>query len=262
MLAAPRAGFLPRQFISAAVSLIIVLAGAGSALGGAQETGTEPEIPHFREISALSELKHSFDSDAEFSIGGGAAAFDCDGDKDADLFVAGGNAVAGLFRNMYEPGTPLKFENISVNLGLRDADSRRASGGYALDFDNDGDVDLFVMRFGQNWLLENDGNCNFAVSEQAALPQMDERTTAFAAGWMNEGPFPDLFVGNHVTPAQEPGATGQCDASYVHVPVEGDAPDYSRVKPLAPSYCPLSYLLVDWSGHGRFDLRASNDITA
>jgi hypothetical protein len=41
-----------------------------------------------------------------------------------------------------------------------------------------------------------------------------------------------------------------------------DSLDYSEVRPLAPSYCPLSYLLVDWSGHGQFDLRAANDMTA
>jgi hypothetical protein len=266
MVAAPRSNASPRLFALAVFGLSALLAVPGATPGFAQnqapDQAPEPQIPQFREVAGKSGLQHVFDSDAEFSVGGGAAGFDCDGDKDTDLFLAGGNGSAGLFRNMVAPGKPLRFENISKNLGLSAPDYRRVSGGYPLDYDNDGDLDLFVMRFGNNRLLKNDGACNFTPADDAGFPEMDERTTAFAAAWLKNQPFPALFIGNHVNPAQEPGTTGQCAASYVHLPPDAEAPDYGGIRPLTPSFCPLSYLLVDWSGHGRFDLRAANDMAA
>jgi hypothetical protein len=261
---------LPRLFASAAagfcVTLAILLAGPAIAQDSAeqaqQDVAPEPVIPRFEQVAGQAGLQHRFDSDAEFSIGGGAAAFDCDGDKDADLFIAGGNAAAGLYRNVGDPGSAPRFEGIPDNLGLNDAEIRRVSGGYALDYDNDGDLDLFVMRFGVNRLLRNDGDCKFSVTDSVGLADLNQRTTAFAAAWLPGAAYPTLFVGNHVNPAPEPGATGQCGESYFLLPGTGPNPEYDRKRPLVPAYCPLSYLMVDWSGRGSFDLRAANDASA
>ena len=42
----------------------------------------------------------------EFFVGGGVAAFDCDGDRRPDLFMAGGAGPAALYRNRSATGRP------------------------------------------------------------------------------------------------------------------------------------------------------------
>ncbi len=255
----------PRGLLFLRVSALVV-AGSVAALAmtpiAAQDSADDLDVPRFVEIADAAGLRHTFESDAEFSIGGGAAAFDCDNDHDADLFIAGGNAPAGLFRNLSEPDTPLRFKNISAMLGLDDTGIRRISGAYPIDFDNDNDLDLFVLRFGANQLLENDGKCNFSIAGgKAGIPDTDDRTTAFAATWRMGNDSPVLFIGNHAAPAPEPGKTGACAPSYVVQTTDGQ-PDQAEIQPIAPSFCPLSYLLIDWSGRGQFDLRTANDLTA
>ncbi len=252
MLAAPRRPNLQRIFALAALSVFVLPASSAN---------DDLAVPRFVEIAEASGLRHVFESDDQFDVGGGVAAFDCDGDMDADLFLAGGNARAGLYRNVSEPETFVRFADISDALGLDDVDARLVSGAYALDFDNDGDDDLFVMRFGENWLLKNDGQCNFSIANgEAGIPESGDRTMAFSAAWRSDSARPDLFVGNHVAQGIENGGAARCGASHVLQFPASDDPAPVRRVPIAPSFCPLSYLLVDWSGHGQFDLRAANDL--
>jgi enediyne biosynthesis protein E4 len=73
----------------------------------------------------------------------GAAAADYDNDGDTDLFVAGVGARQ-LYRN-----SGGKFEDVAAAAGLTNEPKEWAVGGGWFDYDNDGDLDLFVVNYVQ-----------------------------------------------------------------------------------------------------------------
>ncbi len=88
-----------------------------------------------------------------------AAWGDYDGDGDPDLFVgfAGGSPVTALYRN----DGPKGFTEVSAEVGLR-IDSGVPRQASWIDYDNDGDLDLFIaFRDGPNRLFRNDGPNGF-----------------------------------------------------------------------------------------------------
>src|SRR5262245_44338234 len=60
--------------------------------------GGRPAVPHFVEVAAEAGIDHTYDGDFDYFVGGGVAAFDCDGDGLQDLFFAGGSEPAALYR--------------------------------------------------------------------------------------------------------------------------------------------------------------------
>ena len=109
-------------------------------------------------------------------MGGGAALFDMDNDGDLDLyFVQSGNPLSPadkqpgnrLYRNRGDGG----FEDVTAGSG---ADVAGYGMGVAAgDFDNDGDVDLYVTNLGRNILLKGDGRGHFAdVTAKAGVAEL------------------------------------------------------------------------------------------
>ncbi len=108
---------------------------------------------------------------------GGAAAGDCDGDGDIDLFITYGNTGGPddgggpnrLYLNqLVERGNGLLFEDIAeaagvANTRLDGKGNDRHSGPAFADMDGDGDLDLFVggIYSDPSRIYENDGNCAF-----------------------------------------------------------------------------------------------------
>ncbi len=159
----------------------------------------ETDFPRFQNIAPrLGVATHGF--------AGGVVADDLDGDGLIDLMVSDlstGGAIRVL-RNAGEPG----FVDVSAVAGLREI-----TGGLNLthaDYDNDGDVDVFVQR-GAWWratgtwpnsLLRNEGDFRFVdVTYLAGLAGdgLDSPTqTAAWADYDNDGDL-DLYVGNETT---------------------------------------------------------------
>ena len=159
----------------------------------------ESDFPRFENVAPrLGVATHSF--------AGGVVADDLDGDGLLDLMVSdlstGGQIH--VFRNVGDAG----FVDVSAQSGLGGI-----TGGLNLthaDYDNDGDVDVFVQR-GAWWraagtwpnsLLRNDGNFHFTdVTYLAGLAGAGLDSPTQTAGWAdydNDGDL-DLYVGNETT---------------------------------------------------------------
>ncbi|MHA1523373.1 MAG: FG-GAP repeat domain-containing protein, partial [Alphaproteobacteria bacterium] len=240
---------------AAALALATMIA---QSAGIAQSVGAQEPV-RFVEESARAGLAHTYGGTSDFVVGGGAAVFDCDGDGLPELFLAGGAHGAAFFRNQSTRARGLKFARATARLGVARGDLKRVTGAYPLDIDNDGRLDLFVLRFGRNLLLRGTGDCRFEPAGAAlGLPQSDDWTTAFAAIWEAGYTLPTLAVGNYVNRARPLNKTGNCDSSYL---LRGKTPrskTYAKPLELGAS-CALSMLFVDWANTGKFDLRVAND---
>ena len=188
-------------------------------------------------------------------MGGGVAAFDCNGDGRQDLYLAGGADSAALYRNDSPVGGALHFTQLHDPA----TDLDEVTGAYPLDIDGDGVTDLAVLRVGGNVLLRGLGDCRFERANEAwGFNGGSAWSAAFSATWESGASLPTLAVGNYLT-LNPDGTSGlPCSGSELFRP-DASGSRYAASLPLTPSYCPLSMLFSDWDRSGRRDLRVSND---
>jgi len=140
-------------------------------------------------------------TDAHYSRGANWVDYDDDGDL--DLFVANEeNQVNDFYRNQLAETGVASFAKItSGNIVTDVASSWTGSWG---DYDNDGDLDLFVGNQGnrQNVLYQNNGNGTFTRITTGVL--VTDPGYAACSGWGdfdNDGDL-DLYVTNAYGPGQ------------------------------------------------------------
>jgi hypothetical protein len=209
-------------------------------------------VPRFVDEAVAAGVDHRYDGEFEYFVGGGVAVLDCDGDGRSDLYLAGGENPAALYRNVSEVGGSLAFEAVAGPVTDLDA----VTGAYPLDVDADGHTDLAVLRYGENVLLRGTGDCGFErANERWEVDGGEAWTTAFSATWEGDATLPTLAFGNYLVP-DETRRTVECDDSELLRP---DGETYAAPTTLAPGYCTLSMLFSDWDRSGRRDLRVSND---
>ncbi|MFN4130756.1 MAG: FG-GAP repeat domain-containing protein, partial [Paracoccaceae bacterium] len=209
-------------------------------------------VPQFVEETAASGLSHAFTGEWEFMVGGGVAAFDCNGDAVPDLAVSGGTGPAALFVNQSASGGALAFAPVASGIEME-----RVTGTYPIDIDSDGITDLVLLRVGENVLMRGLGDCRFArANEDWGFDGGDAWSTAFAAMWEEGASLPTLAIGNYINQREEAYPWGSCTDNWLHRPA---ADGYAAPLPLTPSYCALSMMFTDWNGSGRKSLRVSND---
>ena len=226
----------------------------GDATAISTSTADEaPTVPRLVEETRTSGIRHVYGGDFQFFVGGGVAVLDCDDDQKPDLFVAGGENPAGLFRNTSEVGGELTF----VRQGSASSELRGVVGAYPLDVDSDGRVDLAVLRMGENVLLRGLGQCEFErANESWGLDGGDAWTAAFSATWEGESALPTLAFGNYLARVADEQNRRDCVPSKLVRPADGG---YGEPLPLTPAYCTLSLLFSDWNAARRADLRMTND---
>jgi enediyne biosynthesis protein E4 len=243
-----------RRFATAAGAALVVAVAVGAFVWSRQTTQAGLDAPRFVEEAEASGLDHTYGGDSRFSVGGGVATLDCDDDGRPELFLAGGEEPAALYRNE-SIGGALRFSR------LRDAatDLVDVTGAYPLDVDSDGLTDLAVLRAGENVLLRGLGDCRFErANEEWGFDGGDGRTMAFSATWEGDATLPTLAIGDYVGLDAQGTPVPPCPDIQLFRPAS-DGTSYESSLALAPGRCPLSMLFSDWDRSGRRDLRVSND---
>lgn len=164
-----------------------------------QDVTAEMEFPRFQNIAGEIGLSVT-------SLSGGSIVDDFNGDGDLDVIVSswGESDELQFFRNdngqFVERSEQANFSGLYGGLNLIHS-----------DYDNDGDLDLLVLRgawLGEagcipNSLLENDGNGRFtdvAFASGIAFPAYPSQTAVWF-DFDNDGDL-DLYVGNENYPSQ------------------------------------------------------------
>jgi enediyne biosynthesis protein E4 len=138
----------------------------------------------------------------------GVALFDYDNDGRLDIYAVNGATMPGLQKSdesysnrLFRNRGDWTFEDVTAKAGV-------AGKGYELgvavgDYDNDGDVDLFVAGLRANILYRNNGDGTFTdVTEKAGLAKPDPQygtlwaVAAAFADYDRDGRL-DLFVSNY-----------------------------------------------------------------
>jgi len=118
---------------------------------------------------------------------------DYDNDGDSDLHVSNEGFENDFFYINNGDGTFTRDSTIIITM-----DGRNSRGGSWGDYDNDGDLDLFVANnSGGNFLYQNDGNGSFIIDTSSVV---SEKAASFNGIWFdynNDGDL-DLFVANHL----------------------------------------------------------------
>ena len=175
----------------------VLMISAGCVPGGSGDEGTTG-VPA-RDTVAFERLI-SGPAATDRGSSGGVSLVDYDGDGDPDLYVTNGYDVS---LEAPEPQRNQLYRNdggtfVPVTEGPLVEDAGYSSGSTWADFDNDGDLDVFVsnQQDQNNSLYLNDGNGAFTALTEG--PVVSDGGHSYSAAWVdvdNDG-FVDLFVAN------------------------------------------------------------------
>jgi hypothetical protein len=192
-----RRGILVMLFV---IVLPACQSGRGDALRSFRDVTPSSGI-HFRHTTGASGRLYAVET-----VGSGGAFFDYDGDGDLDLYLVDSGALPGytgppplgnrLYRNMMvESGKPT-FTDVTPQAGV--GESGYGMGCAVGDYDNDGDLDLYVTGYCPNTLYRNDGDGSFTdVTAQAGVDDRRWSTSAAFLDHDGDGDL-DLYVVNYL----------------------------------------------------------------
>ena len=152
---------------------------------------------HWRHTDGRSGQKYFMET-----LGSGAAFFDYDADGDPDLYFVNGAPLPGyvaqevptncLYRNNGD-GT---FTDVTEKSGV--GDTGYGHGCAVGDYNNDGQLDLYVTNYGTNRLYRNNGDGTFTdVAEIAGVTEPRWSSSCAFADYDRDGNL-DLYVVNYI----------------------------------------------------------------
>jgi hypothetical protein len=146
------------------------------------------------------------------SSGSGITVFDYNNDQLMDIYLMNGTYLEGIsdadgkvYKNthneLYKNNGNGTFTEVSESAGLDDRNWSMAAG--AVDYDNDGDQDLYLLNYGPNVFYKNNGNGTFSdITATLGLKGPDKLNgfTKWSIGVSfldyNQDGRLDAFVGN------------------------------------------------------------------
>lgn len=218
-------------------------------------------------------------------VGGGVALADLDGDSDLDIYLVQSGHLAGRGESA-DAATVWPANQLYLNDGNGYFEEQRNIGdgtdrGYGMgvasgDYDNDGDIDLYVTNVGANALLRNDGNGIFTNVAIAAGVADTGWGSAAAFLDLDADDDLDLFLVNYIkwSPAIERdcydrGEPTYCAPTTYAAPApdrlfrnngDGTFTDVSASAGINVAYGNgLGLVSADFNGDGRGDVFVAND---
>ncbi len=137
------------------------------------------------------------------SIGAAACAGDYDNDGWVDLYVT--NSRKGQPNFLYRNKGDGAFEDVAASAGVAAVNDESGISTDAVwgDYDNDGLLDLYVVKWGRDVLFRNTGDGRFEdVTDKAFAKGENGWANGCAAIWVDydRDGFLDLYVGNYFAP--------------------------------------------------------------
>lgn len=177
-------------------SLIVSMTGSGTAISGNPFANVTTQV----DISA-NHVVHPSICPAP-PIGSGSAWGDYDNDGDPDVYMTNHGGANYLYRNDGDTdsdGMP-NFTDVAGSLGIQNS-ADLSTGVTFIDYDNDGDQDLYVLNWEGNDLYENQlietGSVSFTnVTSTAGIGDAGRAITAAWADFNNDG-FLDVYLAKH-----------------------------------------------------------------
>ena len=174
---------------------LVILLSLGLSPAFADDPRPKPlgDVPIFHEEAKAAGIDSVYDGPWEFFVGGGGAAFDCDGSGFPSVFLAGGKNRAKLYVNKSKAGGPLKFEEKPLDIGADPSLLDNVIGAYPIDIDGDGHMDLFVLRVGDQPVAEGRARLHVHPRQQGVGLRRRRGLDDFVRRRMGEGrEVPDL----------------------------------------------------------------------
>lgn len=207
-------------------------------LAGGPASGQGEKRPVFKEVARESGVRfqHRMDMTPEKfmieTMGSGVCFLDFDKDGDQDLYFVQsgpnpGTAGKAVGNVLYQNDGKGHFSDVTGS--ARVGDQGYGMGCTVADYDNDGDVDLYVTNFGPNVLYQNQGDGTFVeVAKKAGVDNSLWGASAAFADYDQDGHL-DLYVTNYVLFAMDDnrwcGDHHRKIRAYCHPDVYDGAPD-------------------------------------
>jgi len=192
--------------MSRVVTLLVLAASAVAA--------DQAGWPTFEDVTEKAGIrfKHSFGdrhlSNIVEGSGPGGALFDYDNDGYLDIYLVNGRWLPDvndnlgrdlrgkLFNALYHSNGDGTFTDVTAKAGV--AGNGYGMGATAADYDNDGDLDLYVSNYGPNELYRNNGDGTFTdVSKESGLADPHWSMSAVWLDYNNDG-WLDVYVPNYL----------------------------------------------------------------